>query len=182
MNYYVEMIRDFVISEIKKENGKFLDDGEYMYACGLVFRKLTAGEHKDIVKKKEIMISDSQTFLLLSVEIKSLIKEYTKEVNRLKREDKNLIHMVENYKPKSEQIDSVMKEVFQEALKSVPIKKKYERQERYQKKVGLVSKTYKLNADIVDEFARICKVKGVPLGPTLADLMQGYINEYKESR
>jgi len=177
MNYYVEMIKDFVMSEIKKENGHLMDDGEYVYACGLLFQKLTSKERKDIVAAKKRIISGITTFLLLKVEMKSLMREYTKEIGRFSEEDSRLVRMVQEYQPKGESYDQVMQDVIEEALRQVVVVNKYERQERYQKKVGLVSKTYKLNGHVVEEFAQACKDRGVALGPTLTELMIRFIEE-----
>ena len=180
MNYYVEMIKDFVMSEIKKQDGRFMDDGEYVYACGLLFQKLTEKERKDIVSAKRGILSEIKTFLLLKVEMKSLMKEYTKEISRFSEEDTNLTRMIQEYQPKGESFDQVMQDVMEEALHQVVTVNKYERQERYQKKVGLVSKTYKLNGHVVDEFAQACKDRGVALGPTLTELMIRFIEEGRQ--
>ena len=182
MNYYIEMIKDFVMSEIKKPEGSFLDDGEYVYACGLVFQKLTAKEKKSVTDKKRIILFDIKTFLLLSVEMKSLIREYVDDLTHFSKEDQNLIRMVEEYTPKGEMIDQVMMEVMQEAFNQPQVVKRYERQERYQQKVGLVSKTYKLNKKVVEDFAAACKQRGVALGPTLTELMLKFIEESKEEQ
>lgn len=175
MNYYIEMIKDFVMSEIKKEDGCFLDDGEYVYACGLLFQKIIAKERKNVAERKKEILCEIKTFRLLSVEIQSLLREYTKEVHHLKDEDQNLIRMVTEYQPKSEAFDQVMLDVMHEALSQTFHVNKYERQERYQKKAGLVSKTYKLNGQIVEEFAEACKKLGLPQGPTLTELMIQFI-------
>lgn len=180
MNYYVEMIKEFVKTEIKKPEGKFLDDGEYVYACGLAFQKLTAKERKNVMMKKRYLLSEIKTFLLLGVEMKSLMREYADELTRLSKEEQNLVRMVKEYTPKEETLDQVMMDVMQEALNQPQIVNRYERQERYQKKVGLVSKTYKLNGQVVEEFAAACKQRGVALGPTLTELMQNFIQESLE--
>ena len=180
MNYYVEMIKEFVMTEIKKPEGKFLDDGEYIYGCGLTFQKLTAKEKKSVMVKKRYILSDIKTFLLLGVEMKSLIREYADEIVGLTKEDQNLVRMVKEYTPKGEEIDQVMMDVMQEAFNQPQTVNRYERQERYQKKVGLVSKTYKLNGQVVEEFAAACKQRGVALGPTLTDLMLNFIKESNE--
>ena len=171
MNYYVEMIKDFVMSEIKKVDGRFLDDGEYVYACGIAFNKLTARERKASVAAKRQILSDITTFLLFSVEMKSLIQEHSKGNKAESTEDKNLYRMILEYEPKGKVLDQVLQDTLQEGLNVCVTKNRYERQERYQKKVGLVSKTYKLNGDVVEQFAQACKERGVALGPTLTDLM-----------
>lgn len=177
MNYYVEMIKDFVMSEMKKPDGRILDDGEYVFACGLVFQKMTAKEKSKIASVKRAILGEITTFLLLRVEMKSLMREYTNEIGRFNKEDRNLVRMLNEYQPKGEVFDEVMQDVLHEAL-NLPVKvNRYERQERYQQKVGLVSKTYKLNQQIVEEFASACKQRGVPLGPTLTGLMLQFIQE-----
>ena len=180
MNYYVEMIKDFVMAEIKKTNGKFLDDGEYVFACGMAFLKLTAKERKSIVVKKRMILSEIKTFLLLSVELRSFIREYAHEVEKFTIEDKNLIRMITEYKPVADELDAVMIDVMQEALNMPKVNNRYERQERYHNKVGLVSKTYKLNKKVVDDFAQACIKQGVSMGPTLTELMIEYIDRVNQ--
>ena len=181
MNYYVEMIKDFVMSEIKKADGRFLDDGEYVYACGIAFNKLTARERKASVVAKRQILLDITTFLLFSVEMKSLIKEYFDGNKVENAEDKNLYRMIMEYEPKGTVLDQVLQDTLQEGLNVCVTKNRYERQERYQKKVGLVSKTYKLNGEVVEQFAHACKERGVALGPTLTDLMLHFIEDSKSS-
>lgn len=180
MNYYVEMIKDFVMSEIKKPDGRFLDDGEYVYACGLMFQKVTAKERNSVMIRKRQILCEIKTFLLLSVEMRSLTHEYTKEIEKLSEEDRNLVRMIQEYHPKGESLDQVMLDVMQEALNQPIAVNRYERQERYQKKAGLVSKTYKLNGQVVDAFAKACNERGVALGPTLTELMLQFIEDGKE--
>lgn len=48
---------------------------------------------------------------------------------------------------------------------------------KYHKKVGLVSKTYKLHENVVDEFAEACEKNETSLGSTLENLMKGFIDE-----
>lgn len=177
MNYYIEMVKEFVTGEVKKPDGCILDDGEYVYACGLLLQKMIAKDQKKVASKKRYILAEIKTFHLLRVEITSMIREYEASKTNLSVEEENLIRMVKNYIPKGEQIDQVMVEVMQEALSQPQHTNRYERQERYQKKVGLVSKTYKLNADVVEQFATVCKQRGVPLGPTLTSLMQAFIQE-----
>ena len=169
------MIKDFVMSEIKNETGQFLDDGEYVFACGLAFQRLTANERKNIRDKKKNIFLEIDTFQLLRIEMKSLMHEYSKEITSYCQEEQNLLRMVQQYVPKGNQLDKVMQEVLQEALRIPRVVNRYERQERYQRKVGLVSKTYKLNGKVVEDFANACKERGVALGPTLTELMIQFI-------
>lgn len=180
MNYYIEMIKDFVMSEIKEPTGHLLDDGEYVYACGLAFNRLTAKDRKNVADRKREILCEIRTFLLFSVEIKSLIQEYTNDMKQIADEDMHLYQMICEYQPKGETIDPVMEDVLQEALCQPIVVNRYERQDRYQKKVGLVSKTYKLNGQVVEAFANACKQRGVALGPTLTDLMLQFIRETEQ--
>lgn len=52
--------------------------------------------------------------------------------------------------------------------------------DKYQKKMGLISKSYKLKKELTEEFAETCKRNGVGQAATLSRLMQDYISEYKE--
>ncbi len=57
--------------------------------------------------------------------------------------------------------------------------KKTRPQDRYDEKNGLKTCAYKLKADVAEEFKRVCKEKGVSVGPTLTRLMQEFIDQQK---
>lgn len=48
---------------------------------------------------------------------------------------------------------------------------------KYHKKVGLISKSYKLHENVVNEFAEACEKNGTSLGSTLENLMKNFIDE-----
>lgn len=50
---------------------------------------------------------------------------------------------------------------------------------KYQKKVGLISKSYKIKKNLADEFKEVCDKKGVGQAETISKLMQQFINENK---
>lgn len=52
--------------------------------------------------------------------------------------------------------------------------------EKYQKKVGLISKSYKLKKELTDEFAEVCKVAGVSQSALLTEWMTQYIEQQKK--
>lgn len=54
---------------------------------------------------------------------------------------------------------------------------KYEAQQKYQRKVGLISKSYKLKKVLVDDFATTCRDRGKSQAGTLSDLMRAYIEK-----
>jgi hypothetical protein len=47
--------------------------------------------------------------------------------------------------------------------------------EKYQKKVGYISKSYKLKKEVVDSFARACESNGVSQSAMITKLMNDYI-------
>jgi hypothetical protein len=49
---------------------------------------------------------------------------------------------------------------------------------RYQKKKGLISKSYKLPRDVVDEFAEACEEMELSQASVLAKYMKYYIKRY----
>lgn len=51
----------------------------------------------------------------------------------------------------------------------------YKYQEAYAERNGLISKTYKLNKELVDEFKATCEANGVSQASKLQELMQEYI-------
>lgn len=54
--------------------------------------------------------------------------------------------------------------------------RKYEPQERWQKKAGYVSKSYKLKRDVVDAFSAACTKTGVSQSAQLMLLMRQFID------
>lgn len=57
-----------------------------------------------------------------------------------------------------------------------------EASKRYQKKVGLIAKSYKLKKDLAEEFARVCKEEGVSQAALLTEWMTKYIDEQKQNK
>ena len=55
----------------------------------------------------------------------------------------------------------------------------YKYQEAYAERNGLISKTYKLNRELVSEFKAACEVNGVSQASKLQELMQDYIRAAK---
>ena len=49
---------------------------------------------------------------------------------------------------------------------------------RYQKKKGLISKSYKLPRDVVDEFAEACEGRELSQASVLTKYMKYYIKRY----
>lgn len=50
-------------------------------------------------------------------------------------------------------------------------------QERWQKKSGYISKSFKMYRSLADGFAEACAKAGVPQSAKIAELMQGFIDE-----
>ena len=51
---------------------------------------------------------------------------------------------------------------------------------KYEKKAGFVSKSYKLRREVTDEFARACEMAGVSQASQLTKMMQEFIQQQKE--
>lgn len=49
--------------------------------------------------------------------------------------------------------------------------------EKYQQKVGLISKSYKLKKELVEEFAKACEKAGVNQAGQLTAMMQAFVEE-----
>lgn len=56
---------------------------------------------------------------------------------------------------------------------------KYQSQEKWQQKVGLKSKSYKLKVDVVKEFAEACEIAKVSQAEQLTKMMNEFINQIK---
>ena len=50
---------------------------------------------------------------------------------------------------------------------------------KYHEKIGLISKSYKLHKDVVDDFADACGEMGVSLSSTIENLMKKFIDDTK---
>lgn len=55
--------------------------------------------------------------------------------------------------------------------------KKQRPQDRWDEKAGVISKTYKVNKKVAEEFQTACKQKGVAMGTQLTKMMQQFIDE-----
>lgn len=51
---------------------------------------------------------------------------------------------------------------------------------KYQEKVGLISKSYKLKKELVDQFAESCEAAGVSQSAQLSKMMEDFIKKQKE--
>ena len=49
--------------------------------------------------------------------------------------------------------------------------------DKYQKKAGLISKSYKLKKDVADRFAAACDKAGVSQAAKITELMEKFISE-----
>lgn len=49
--------------------------------------------------------------------------------------------------------------------------------EKYQKKAGYMSKSFKLKRDLVEQFAKACEKAGVSQAGKLTELMKNFIEE-----
>lgn len=52
--------------------------------------------------------------------------------------------------------------------------------EKYAKKVGLISKSYKLRREVVEEFADACDKAGVSAAGQLTKMMKQFVNEVNQ--
>lgn len=55
------------------------------------------------------------------------------------------------------------------------------RNERYQKKAGWVSKSYKLKREVVDAYAEACEKAGVSAAGQLTKMMKEFIEEVEKA-
>ena len=60
--------------------------------------------------------------------------------------------------------------------------KKKRPQDRWDEKAGMISKTYKVNKKVAEEFQAACKEKGIAMGVQLTNMMKEFIenNKYAE--
>ena len=49
--------------------------------------------------------------------------------------------------------------------------------EKYTKKVGLMSKSYKLRREVVEAFAKACEKEGVSQAHQLTEMMKAFVEE-----
>ena len=55
--------------------------------------------------------------------------------------------------------------------------KKIRPQDKWDAKAGVISKTYKVNKKVAEEFQAVCKKKGVAMGNQLTEMMRQFIDE-----
>lgn len=51
---------------------------------------------------------------------------------------------------------------------------------KYQDKVGLISKSYKLKKELVERFAEACNIKGIAQSAQITKMMEDFIREVSE--
>ncbi len=54
------------------------------------------------------------------------------------------------------------------------------RSAKYQEKVGLISKSYKLKKELVEQFAESCEAAGVSQAAQLSKMMENFIKKQKQ--
>ena len=59
--------------------------------------------------------------------------------------------------------------------------KKIRPQDRWNAKAGLISKSYKLKKQVVEEFAQACETAGFSQASKITELMESFIRSVKES-
>ena len=57
------------------------------------------------------------------------------------------------------------------------MEKKVRPQDRWNAKAGLISKSYKLKRDLVEEFAKACKKENVSQASQLTKMMNDFLND-----
>ena len=49
--------------------------------------------------------------------------------------------------------------------------------QKYQRKVGIIAKTYKIKKDLADDFLQACEIAGVSQSAQISKMMQEFISE-----
>lgn len=52
---------------------------------------------------------------------------------------------------------------------------------KYQKKIGLIAKTFKVKGSLADEFAEACGAAGISQSAAISGFMQDFIDKQKEN-
>lgn len=60
------------------------------------------------------------------------------------------------------------------------MEKKESARDKWNREHGLISKSYKLNADIAEKFADACKVAGISQKAQLEKMMKSFINNTEQ--
>lgn len=60
--------------------------------------------------------------------------------------------------------------------------KKARPQDRYDKKNGLISKSYKISRETAEAFQNACKVVDVSMGAQLTSMMQDFIQQVEQEK
>ena len=59
--------------------------------------------------------------------------------------------------------------------------KKRRPQDKWDEKAGMISKTYKVNKNVAEEFQKACKKSSVSMGAQLTKMMEQFIQEVDEA-
>ncbi len=52
--------------------------------------------------------------------------------------------------------------------------------EKYRKKMGIISKTFKIKKELADQYAEACEMAGVPQTVQIVEMMQEFITRVQE--
>ena len=58
--------------------------------------------------------------------------------------------------------------------------KKRRPQDKWDEKAGVISKTYKVDKKVAEEFQAACKISGVAMGTQLTKMMRNFIEQVTE--
>lgn len=167
MNYYFDMLKNYVYKELDSDTPELLDDGEFCFACGLLLSRSFSSSQLEVYKEAAITC---QTLTELKQQIVTLFP-YKPASNK---EITSLYTMITSYSPCQSEFDSVLVKSFLYAITDCSEPKK-NKQKDYSS--NLICKTYKLNKELVDDFALACKMTNQKLGPKLTELMISFIEE-----
>lgn len=184
MKSELAIMADEVVDRIKKSEGPIIrSDMEYFFCCGLVVKYILE-RLPDSDKTKSAKRSDFVKTLdsdMMKQKIENMVKkDYINRVKRHHSKADNLVAEVLGWEPevmrRSVNPDSFIHGiVFENAWYS-----NTEYIDTWQKENGMISKSYKLNSTVVDQFAEACKKANVSLTKKLTEIMTEFIESMME--
>lgn len=159
---------------------------ELAYACGLILRYILTREimaDSDKAAKRANMVNTWNSLGKLVDKTQLYIQKHLDIVDNAYQTVRSLASEIMSATPEEKDYNMTAFTTGDEQrcfFQGLIIENKWYKpktSEKWQKEKGMMSKSYKLSQDVVEEFAAKCKNDGVKIGPKLEELMYAYVRE-----
>lgn len=184
MKSELAIMADEVFDRLKKEKKPIIrTDMEYFFCCGLVVKYIlerlpNSDESKSAKRSDFVKTLDSK---MMKQKIENIVKK--DYINRVKHPHSKADHLVAEVlmwepevKRRCDNPDSFIYGVIYEYVWY----SNTEYIDAWQKENGMISKSYKLNSTVVNEFADACKKANIAQSKKITEMMSEFIKTMKE--